>query len=93
MGQDCNIRRLRKSLGMNQKEFWSEIGVTQSGGSRYEAGRSMPRPVQELLRLVYYEKIDLSAINKSDLIVAELLKERDPDLYKSLKEIANYYSE
>ncbi len=94
MDQDLfDIRKLRKTLGMNQREFWSEIGVTQSGGSRYESGRNIPKPVQELLRLVYCEKIDLAAVNKIDLIVAELLKERDPELYHTLKEMAEYYSE
>ena len=45
--------RLRKSLGLNQLEFWSRVGVTQSGGSRYEAGRSMPKQVARLLHLTY----------------------------------------
>ncbi len=45
---------------MNQQEFWSRIGVTQSGGSRYEAGRAMPKPVRELLRLVHVEGVSLS---------------------------------
>ena len=45
--------RLRKSLGLNQIEFWSRVGVTQSGGSRYEAGRSMPKQVTWLLHLTY----------------------------------------
>ncbi len=88
-----DIRKLRRELGMNQREFWSEIGVTQSGGSRYESGRNIPKPVKELLRLVYCEKIDLASINKIDLIVAELLKERDAELYHTLKEMAEYYTE
>ena len=29
-----NIRDIRRSLGLNQMEFWSKLGVTQSGGSR-----------------------------------------------------------
>lgn len=49
--QITNIREIRKKLGLNQNEFWSKIGVTQSGGSRYESGRNMPKPVRELLRL------------------------------------------
>jgi hypothetical protein len=44
-----NPRELRKKLGVNQMEFWSQIGVTQSGGSRYESGRAMSKPVRELL--------------------------------------------
>ena len=43
---------IRRKLGLNQQQFWSKIGVTQSGGSRYESGRNMPKPVRELLRLV-----------------------------------------
>ena len=34
-------------------KFWSRVGVTQSGGSRYESGRNIPRPVQMLLRIAY----------------------------------------
>lgn len=46
-------RSVRQHLGMNQHEFWSRIGVTQSGGSRYESGRRMPKPVKALLTLAY----------------------------------------
>ena len=48
-----DVRDIRRKLGMNQSQFWSKIGVTQSGGSRYESGRNIPRPVQALLRLVH----------------------------------------
>jgi transcriptional regulator with XRE-family HTH domain len=44
---------LRSKLGMNQSEFWSRISVTQSGGSHYESGRSLSRPVRLLLLLAY----------------------------------------
>jgi len=40
---------VRHKKNMNQTEFWSAVGVTQSGGSRYESGRNIPRPVQILL--------------------------------------------
>ncbi|EGV36783.1 helix-turn-helix domain-containing protein [Neisseria weaveri] len=80
-----NIREIRKQLGLNQMDFWSKIGVTQSGGSRYESGRNMPKPVRELLRLVHIEQIDLSKVSREDLIVASLLKQRHPDLYAELK--------
>ncbi|STZ76948.1 helix-turn-helix domain-containing protein [Bergeriella denitrificans] len=83
-----NIRDIRKKLGLNQIEFWSRVGVTQSGGSRYESGRNMPKPVRELLRLVHVEQIDLATVNRDDLAVAALLKERHPDLYASLKKEA-----
>lgn len=44
---------VRTKLGLNQSEFWKRIGVTQSGGSRYETGRAMPKPVAMLFELVY----------------------------------------
>ena len=83
-----NIRDIRKKLGLNQQEFWGQIGVTQSGGSRYESGRNMPKPVRELLRLVHIEQVDLAKVNRDDLMVAILLKQQKPDLYKALKKEA-----
>lgn len=48
-----NIRKIRKQHGMRQDDFWRRVGVTQSGGSRYETGRSMPKPVQMLVAIAY----------------------------------------
>lgn len=83
-----DVREIRRKLGMNQSQFWSKIGVTQSGGSRYESGRNIPRPVQALLRLVHIEQIDINKIRKEDVEVAEYLKSNDPDTYKTLKKEA-----
>jgi transcriptional regulator with XRE-family HTH domain len=47
------IIKLRKQMGLNQQEFWSRVGVTQSGGSRYESGRGISRPVAMLIELAY----------------------------------------
>lgn len=80
-----NPREIRERLGLNQQEFWTKIGVTQSGGSRYESGRSMPKPVRELLRLVHVEKIDLTRVKKEDFEVIEYLKTEHPDLYRNLR--------
>ena len=41
----------RKKENLNQMEFWQRYGVTQSGGSRYESGRVIPKPVAILLWL------------------------------------------
>ena len=43
----------RQKLGINQTKFWSRVGVTQSGGSRYETGRKIPKPIQHLLVIAY----------------------------------------
>ena len=83
-----DVREIRRKLGMNQSQFWSKIGVTQSGGSRYESGRNIPRPVLALLRLVHIEQIDISKIRKEDVEVTEYLKASDPDAYKTLKKEA-----
>ena len=80
-----NPREIRRRLGMNQEQFWTQIGVTQSGGSRYESGRDMPRPVKELLRLVHVEQLDLSQVKRVDFDIIGYLKESHPDLYRTLR--------
>ena len=80
-----NPREIRRRLGMNQEQFWTQIGVTQSGGSRYESGRDMPRPVKELLRLVHVEQLDLSQVKRVDFEIIIYLKEAHPDLYRTLR--------
>ncbi len=49
----AEIRAFRKKQGMNQMEFWAPIGITQSGGSRYESGRNIPNTVRLLLHMAY----------------------------------------
>lgn len=46
-------RALRAKTGKNQRDFWGRVAVTQSGGSRYENGRTPPQPVKLLLALAY----------------------------------------
>ena len=70
---------------MNQQDFWGQIGVTQSGGSRYESGREMPKPVRELLRLVHVDRLNLRNITRNDLMVLSYLKKSQPALFKRLK--------
>jgi transcriptional regulator with XRE-family HTH domain len=86
--EKVDAREIRRKLGLNQQQFWSKLGVTQSGGSRYESGRNMPRPVQHLLRLVHVEQIDILKIKKEDYEVAAFLKATNPDLFKDLKKQA-----
>ena len=80
-----NPREIRRRLGLNQEQFWTQIGVTQSGGSRYESGREMPKPVRELLRLVHVEQVDLSQVKRVDFEIINYLKTSHPDLYRSLR--------
>lgn len=48
-----NLKLTRQKLNMNQHDFWSRLGVTQSGGSRYENGRSIPKPTATIVTLAY----------------------------------------
>jgi hypothetical protein len=62
--------------------------VTQSGGSRYESGRNMPKTVRELLRLVHVEQIDVTKIKREDWEVVEYLRANEADRFKELKKLA-----
>lgn len=62
-----NVQEMRKSSGLNQTAFWTKYGVTQSGGSRYENGRSIPKPVKVLLQAQIEGALD-------DATLAKLLK-------------------
>jgi transcriptional regulator with XRE-family HTH domain len=86
--EKLDVREIRRKLGMNQQQFWSRLGVTQSGGSRYESGRNIPRPVQQLLRLVHVEQIDIAKVRREDFEVVEFLKSAEPEMFKSLKKQA-----
>ena len=77
-----NSRQIRNRLGMNQQEFWTRIGVTQSGGSRYENGRSMLKPVRELLRLVHIEGVELMHAGP-DCMVGSRLAKTEPQKYEA----------
>jgi transcriptional regulator with XRE-family HTH domain len=86
--EKVDVREVRRKLGMNQQQFWSKLGVTQSGGSRYESGRNIPRPVQQLLRLVHVEQIDIAKIKREDFEVVEYLKANEAEKFKNLKKLA-----
>jgi transcriptional regulator with XRE-family HTH domain len=84
MTKTLNPKQIRKELGMNQQEFWSQIGVTQSGGSRYESGRTMPKPVRELLRVVHVEGIELATLKREENKALNYLREQQPHLLEDL---------
>jgi transcriptional regulator with XRE-family HTH domain len=86
--EKIDAREIRKKLGLNQQQFWSKIGVTQSGGSRYESGRNMPKTVRELLRLVHVEQIDVTKIKRDDWEVVEYLRANESDRFKEYKKLA-----
>jgi len=75
---------LRKGLKLNQQGFWSELGVTQSGGSCYERGRKIPQPVATLLELVRVKKLKLKKIEAGGMGIISYLKTYESDVYATL---------
>lgn len=84
-----NPRDLRIANELNQQEFWEKVGITQSGGSRYENGeRRVSSALAEILRLTYVERVDLKLVSRDSIEVAALLKKEQPGVYSSiLKEV------
>ena len=67
-----NLERIRRQLELSQEEFWGRIGITQSGGSRYEAGRRVPEPIRLLLAIAYGSRRERE-------MVLRALVSQDPD--------------
>jgi transcriptional regulator with XRE-family HTH domain len=82
-------REIRLRLGLNQTEFWERLGITQSGGSRYEHGRKMPKTVQELLRLAYVEQVNIRDLRRADMEVISYVKKFKPKLFQRLRAAAS----
>ena len=82
------LSAFRRALDLSQKDFWSRLGVTQSGGSRYEQGRKIPPPVARLMDIVYVKGVTLARLAANDFAILELLKAQHPDLYTSLDKAA-----
>lgn len=55
---------LRQKVGETQKAFWNEIGITQSGGCRYENGAPIPKPVRTLVFLKHVAGIKIDATSE-----------------------------
>ena len=49
----AQAREMRDKLRMNQTELWGAVFITQSGASRDESGRAIPKPAQILIALKY----------------------------------------
>lgn len=54
-------KQLREAAGLTQRDFWTPFGVTQSGGSRYEQGQALPKPLRILIYANYIAGIRLDA--------------------------------
>lgn len=56
------VAAIRRKLQLNQSQFWAPFQTTQSGGSRYEAGRDIPDPVQVLMNIAFGTDAKAAAI-------------------------------
>lgn len=45
------VKELRHHTLKTQHEFWGQLGLTQSGGWRYENDTPIPQPMQKLIIL------------------------------------------
>jgi|GEM_PF-3543777 len=88
-----NPKELRNKLGLTQGGFWSPVGVSQSGGSRYESGRKLPASISTLLHLVHIEGIDLTTLKGQHALVGLYLSETDPETYARLLKAAQAATE
>jgi hypothetical protein len=59
------LRDLRNQSKLNQSDFWSRFGVTQSGGSRYEIDRSIPKSLALLIYFWHSGKITDDDLTKA----------------------------
>ncbi|KUM02740.1 helix-turn-helix domain-containing protein [Chromobacterium subtsugae] len=84
-----NPRDIRRQTGLNQQQFWSVLGVTQSGGSRYENERNIPKPVQTLINVVHVHGIDLSKITAENAQVIRALPAGELDVTSLLRTAEN----
>ena len=66
-----NVADYRKKLGITQSAFWNELGVSQSGCSRYENGRDVPKPVALLLTLRESGKITAKDLADAKAAIAK----------------------
>jgi hypothetical protein len=69
-----SVIETRVKTGLNQTKFWAIIGVTQSGGSRFEGGRQMPRSTRALFRIFFLWGITPEAL---DVLRKHVKKEKE----------------
>lgn len=64
-----DVKALRVKAGANQSDFWFNFGVTQSGSSRYENGRSIPTSLAILIELVQSGQVSQLQLAEANLAV------------------------
>lgn len=80
------IVRVRTGAKMNQLDFWGAIGVTQSGGSRFESGRQMPKSTRALFRIFYLWGITPQALDVLRKHVEDK-KKAEERIFRTIREV------
>lgn len=57
-GEPFDLKTFRERKRESQETFWARFGISQSNGSRYETGLSIPAPVTLLVRLYAAGKLN-----------------------------------
>jgi hypothetical protein len=70
------LQEVRKQSKRNQKDFWNPFGVTQSGGSRYESGRKLAKPLALLIHFWQAGKITDADLGKAAVTLGWAKKPR-----------------
>ncbi len=81
------LAALRRASGFSQTAFWRKVGIGQSSGSHYEAGkRRLPPPAAYLIDLIYVRGIDITKLNGDDMPILHYLKRHQTELYARLRQ-------
>lgn len=63
------IVEYRKKKKESQRRFWARFGVTQSRGSRFEAGAEIPPPVSILLGLYFNKTVSDGDLGRAERVL------------------------
>ncbi len=74
------LKAPRQDCRMSQNTFWTKVGVTQSGGSRYENGWRIPALVALLVDLVHVRGIDATKLKREEMVFLQFMEDSQPDL-------------
>ncbi|WP_246174179.1 helix-turn-helix domain-containing protein [Paraburkholderia hayleyella] len=65
----ARIIEYRKKKKESQRRFWARFGVTQSRGSRFEAGADIPAPVSILLGLYFTKTVSDGDLGRAERLL------------------------
>lgn len=71
------VRRLRESLGMGQREFWGAINVSRVTGHNYEAGKytkGIPEMVRRCIYLHHVAGVPFDGTQEDFMMLGEIVR-------------------